>query len=470
MPAIFGSTVLLANTPQAVVKNIYDIGVVVTANLVNNSGSAATISVAISANQASPGASEWIAYNQTLAPGGGVVEFAGLSISPGQYIVVRSSSASVASQVWGYSPSSITNSANDIVVQPAIMFGPAFTGTLVATNFSQFSGGTPLASRSTTNVNTWTPANNNYFAYTSPFAPFADVYYPTPNGNRPWGVMRSNGTTAMAIDANSGVVLTTTDGADWLTASGSLGAPANSGFWNQAAVSDTGTWVVMSGTYGTSNQVAYSTNTGASWTVITPVPSNWRTTNLVWANNTFAATNSFNSGQLYSSTDGISWTARTFPHAGTLLWALSQWWMININYAAGSLQVSSSTDLVTWTTTTPTASNVGAGTSGSVAFGNGVFVIVKSTNSSSWTSTDGVTWTEQTGKFTNPSLNNNSPTLSFARGVFISLTSSFISGGSTVYKGNCYASTDGITWYTSLTPPAVASSGFGNHTVVVGLN
>jgi hypothetical protein len=143
--------------------------------------------------------------------------------------------------------------------------------------------------------------------------------------------------------------------------------------------------------------------------------------------------------------------------------------MININYAAGSLQVSSSTDLATWTTTTPTVSNIGTG-SGGIRWGNGVFVIVKSNNSSSWTSNDGVTWTEQTGKFTNPTVNNSGVVLSFAQGVFISLTQSYIDGGSTIYRGNCFASTDGVTWYTSLTPPAVASSGFGNHTVVVGLN
>ena len=463
MPALIRTTGLVANTNQAVVKNFYSEGGVFTVSFSNAGTTAATVRMAVTVSQATIEPSEWLIWDRRIEPSG-VIELPGLVIGPGQYVVVRSSSASVVTQAWGYVPSDTATTANDITTP--VSLGPTFTGTLVATDFNMFGGTVPLASRSTTNVNTWTPANNTYFAYTSAFAPFADVYYPTPNGNRPWGVVVSNGTTAMAIDANSGVVITTTNGANWLTAAGSLGTPASSGWWGRAAVSDTGTWVVTSATYGTSNQVAYSTNTGASWTVITPLPSPWQTSNLVWANNTFVAVSS---SSLYSSANGIAWTVRTFPHAGTLIWALSQWWMININYAAGSLQVSSSTDLATWTTTTPTVSNIGTG-SGGIRWGNGVFVIVKSNNSSSWTSNDGVTWTEQTGKFTNPTVNNSGVVLSFAQGVFISLTQSYIDGGSTIYRGNCFASTDGVTWYTSLTPPAVASSGFGNHTVVVGLN
>jgi hypothetical protein len=72
---------------------------VVTLNVVNRGASAANIRVAIAAS-ATPGDSEYIEYDVSLAPKG-VLERMGLVLDAGKLLVVRSSATSVNAIVYG---------------------------------------------------------------------------------------------------------------------------------------------------------------------------------------------------------------------------------------------------------------------------------------------------------------------------------------------------------------------------------
>jgi hypothetical protein len=114
MPAVLKSTSLFVNTNQALVKNFYNEGGVVTVNFCNTGATSATVRMAVSSNQSAPNASEWLIWDRAIAPSG-VVDLSGLAIGPGQYVVVRSSSASVVAQAWGYIYSDTAVSSDDIV-------------------------------------------------------------------------------------------------------------------------------------------------------------------------------------------------------------------------------------------------------------------------------------------------------------------------------------------------------------------
>ena len=94
MPQIRGTTSLKVNTAQAVIKNTYDYWAIVHVNFTNTGSTLANISMAVSTNQQTPNASEWILYNQVLLPNDSY-EYRGLTLSSGQYVVVKSTSANV---------------------------------------------------------------------------------------------------------------------------------------------------------------------------------------------------------------------------------------------------------------------------------------------------------------------------------------------------------------------------------------
>ena len=127
-----------------------------------------------------------------------------------------------------------------------------------------------------------------------------------------------------------------------------------------------------------------------------------------------------------TSTDGITWTARTLP--------ASEYWN-SVTYGNGTfvavldgLSTATSTDGITWNASTmPSNTNWY-----SVTYGNGTFVAVASNNAAAATSTDGITWTARTMPST-----RSWYSVTYGDGTFV-----------TVEIGSAAAasSTDGITW------------------------
>jgi hypothetical protein len=208
--------------------------------------------------------------------------------------------------------------------------------------------------------------------------------------------------------------------------------------------------------------------------VITPLPSaSW--SDIEYGNGIFLVIGTLSASPFtqytYTSPDGINWTAKSATNGGKIIYALSKWWVFNISYGAGQIGAQySSNDGTSWTTATPSVANITSASGGSIAFGNGVFVIVKSTVGSVWTSTDGLTWVEHTNKFANPSVNMGSPRIIFVNGIFVIVTTEAVFDGEYVYKGNFFSSTDGINWNTTVNLPDYAPSGFSGYSAVVGLN
>jgi hypothetical protein len=134
------------------------------------------------------------------------------------------------------------------------------------------------------------------------------------------------------------------------------------------------------------------------------------------------------------STDGVTWTriASYTPASGMNGFSATNGTTTEQVYVFGttaSYQVATSTDAVTWTNRT-TGLSGGSGAAG-IAFGAGVYLVLNTTGSTYATSTDGVTWTVRTFP------NNIVPSLhiAFVNGVFV-----------TGYTGYFVTSTDGISW------------------------
>jgi hypothetical protein len=419
MPAINSSTKFYANTPQAVTKNIYDYFSIVNINFCNTGTTTAQISLAVSNSQSSPAASEYIDYQITL-PSYGVYERQALCYNPGQYIVAVSSSASVVCQVYGHGLSNIALT-NDIVTQ---LPPGSLTGRAVSININ----GSLQALKPAVSVGSITSFTNSSGSV------------PSATGTN-WGPLVSSGTVAMAISSqysSTGWVLTTTDGNTW-TQQATLPSTAINVTWSLAY--GAGTWVaVAGGSNAPSNQVAYSTNNGTSWTGITPLSSSyWRTT--VYGNGVFVA---WLGTTGYRSADGITWnTVSASTASSTLLFYVSgsfNSWFLFAYGGANSISVESSTNNLTSWNTRNLYTLTGLGSSIAVAYGNGVFVVVNQDNTQlAWTSTNAVTWTQRSSIF--GGANVYAGTLQFVGGYFVVTCGAF----STFINGVFYSS-DGVTW------------------------
>lgn len=190
----------------------------------------------------------------------------------------------------------------------------------------------------------------------------------------------------------------------------------------------------------------YLAGTNGSRIYTSPDSFNWTRRNVsITTVNDFANSPSIivavgSSGQISTSTDAVTWTARTSGTTSTLNAVI--WDGAKFITAGTAGNIRSSTDGITWTLT-----NTGATfDSYDIAWNGSTYVVVGAASSDPRiaTSTDGVTWTLRTV----PAGINNplyGVTWSSALGLFVA-----VSGASTT--NNSITSPDGITWTLRTTP------------------
>jgi len=155
---------------------------------------------------------------------------------------------------------------------------------------------------------------------------------------------------------------------------------------------------------------------------------------VTFGNNLFVAVGTGASSTVMTSSDGITWTART-----------SSFSCSSVTYGGGLFVlvttgggVATSPDGITWTSrTTPTSNSLN-----SVTYGNNLYVAVGATSSLDGviTSPDGITWTSRTTP-NNNSLNG----VTYGNNLFVA-----VSGSSSL--SGVITSPDGITWTSRTTP------------------
>lgn len=170
--------------------------------------------------------------------------------------------------------------------------------------------------------------------------------------------------------------------------------------------------------------VAYTSTDGRNWTQRT-IAASGTFPNVVFANGRFFTSNS---ETIHSSTDGVTWTSGVAAVAVAKVAFGAGLFVILRQSGANTSYVTSAGGLAFTTRTLPAPS---PNAWESIAFGNGVFVVMQNGSSSFITSTDGINWTSRTAPF------STSPSLIFANGLFVAY------GGS---GAPLWTSTDGITW------------------------
>jgi hypothetical protein len=445
MPAFNRFRQLYANTAQAVVKNTTSLAGVYTVNFCNTGSTSAQIRLAVSSSQSAPNSGEWIEWN-TLLTASNSYERTGILLNSGDYLIAYSSSASVVVQSWGFAQEPVSL-VDDIVVaqQPG-----SITGRVVGV-VGQFINVKLAGQTAVSSLSTWTNATS------------------TPSQVGQWTLLASSGTLAMAVDSNTGYVAISSDGLTWTLAT-SLPAfnPATVNLVWSGLAYGAGTWVCTAGGINAaSTQVAYSTNNGTSWTSINPLTSD-RNGSLKYANGVFFSYNISVPMTATNSVNGITWTRGSTATTGTAFGSAYQ-----VVYAAGSINAwyilregnnqiqtqSSTNNGSTWgSTASVTATGMSLANTGFFAWGNGRFVALAQNINASWTSTDAVTWTTTSTPF---SSNNYTywSSLVFTNGYFIATSQQF-----STFLFSIWFSSDGASW------TLVTTSGSNQITTTVGLN
>jgi hypothetical protein len=193
------------------------------------------------------------------------------------------------------------------------------------------------------------------------------------------------------------------------------------------------------------DNVSYSDD-GISWVFGGTIPSGFRPDLAVWGNGTFVlalqSQTAFNSNQVATSPDGITWTLRALPING--LWERIVWngdLFVLLRYSGASFLTSP--DGITWTARAQTIPVRAAGA------GNGRIVVLGASFSSpgiAYISDDGITFTSHAaavpvGSWQNPTWNGS---------VFCAMEYAFAG------LGRVMTSPDGISWtvYTGVLPAA----------------
>jgi outer membrane protein OmpA-like peptidoglycan-associated protein len=233
------------------------------------------------------------------------------------------------------------------------------------------------------------------------------------------------------------------DGTTWTARSAT-----EASFWSSVTFGN-GTFVAVS-TSGT-NRVMTSTD-GITWTARSVPASPWAS--VTYGNGLFVAV--AGSGNIMTSPDGVTWTARG---SSTDSWSGITYG--NNTFVAVGMGttnfVMTSTDGITWTNRSIPTSSSGAQWK-SVTWGNNKFVAISGSgfNDRVMTSPDGVTWT-----YAQAIHNGNWSSIAYGNNLFVATATSFGGGGSSF--DYVMTSSDGTTW-----TPRTAAVAVGWNAVVYG--
>jgi|GEM_PF-1028818 len=245
----------------------------------------------------------------------------------------------------------------------------------------------------------------------------------TAGGTSPiFTVASSTGSTSLAVLANGDVEMPNnviTAGTKWTTRT----SATTTG--NTLGSITYGNGIFVAVAYAGSNRIITSSD-GVTWTARTPAQvSSWL--GVTYGNGLFVAVSSDGTNRVMTSPDGINWTSRTAAEANT--WnsvAYGNGVFVAIAWT-GTNRVMTSPDGINWT-----ARSVAANTWNSITYGNGVFVAVGSTGAV-MTSPDGINWTSRTAAEANTWIS-----VTYGNGLFVA-----VSGSGT---NQVMTSPDGINW------------------------
>lgn len=132
---VLGSRNLLSEVNQAVYVNNYSDVAAVTVSVCNKHYISTNISIAVSTSATSPSNAEWLEY-EAIVPGKGVLERSGILVTPGHYVVVKSSAPNNNAMIWGTEVGDISLTPVTITTNTSGA-GPTFIG---PSEFTVFAG------------------------------------------------------------------------------------------------------------------------------------------------------------------------------------------------------------------------------------------------------------------------------------------------------------------------------------------
>ena len=241
----------------------------------------------------------------------------------------------------------------------------------------------------------------------------------------------------VAIASGSNQNAYSTDGGVTWTAGGAL---PSSGSWTSVAYGD-GKWVaIRSG----STASAYSSNGGVTWTAGGALPASTTWQSVTYGGGKFVAVATGGTQAAYSSDAGVTWTTATLPSStswNSVAYGNNRFVAVSI---ASNTIAAYSLNGINWTLSTLPAT----ATWSKIAYGQGVFLAVASNSNSAASSEDGINWTTRalsrasgTG-FTSAVFGNPNQTGRWIGVASTSTTSaSYVSLGSTA-KGRAYIQDD----------------------------
>ena len=288
---------------------------------------------------------------------------------------------------------------------------------LAAVGWDHFNVGTPVASeldytsvyfiepRTTFSDPNFTSSPGNVIISLAPGTSWSSMAW----GNNLWMALpNGNATGATSVDGSVWLTLALPATATWsgvaygagywvIISSGtgtSYYSNANGAGWKSASLPSSSTWSSI--TYGNgvfvaiasgTNKAAYSTNNGYSWTAST-LPQNTTWVGIAYGNNIFVAIASGGSIAAYSTDGGATWTQRALPRTGD--WT-------GIAYGNNLFHIVSATsgtsaytfDGITWY-----SSNLSVAAD-KIAYGNGIFLALKSGTNVAWTTEGGQGWVKR---------------------------------------------------------------------------
>ncbi len=100
LKGVFGTYNLVSGINQAVYVNNYSDIATVSVNVCNRNHDQAEISIAVGTSATSPANADWIEF-ETIIGGKATLERSGIVVTPGHFVVVKSSLSNINAVVWG---------------------------------------------------------------------------------------------------------------------------------------------------------------------------------------------------------------------------------------------------------------------------------------------------------------------------------------------------------------------------------